>query len=252
MNQQYNIPFSILHLTETDSTNSYLKKIGEIRPIEEFTTVLTDFQRFGHGQEGNSWESENSKNLLFSLILYPDFCKANQQFYLSQLISLAVKDTLEQYVSDISIKWPNDIYWKKKKICGILIENNLYGPRISQSIVGIGININQETFRSNAVNPISLYQITGKVYDRESILIEFLMRAKEYYNIFKDNGLDLISQRYSEALYRKDGYHPYRDKNGEFMAKITCILPSGTFVLTDEEGIERHYEFQEVTYLPEE
>jgi BirA family biotin operon repressor/biotin-[acetyl-CoA-carboxylase] ligase len=244
--------FDIIHLSETDSTNTYLKNLIHQQDVDEFTTVLAEYQRSGRGQEGNSWESERNENLLFSFVLYPDFCEANKQFYISQAISLGVKSALSDYTPDISIKWPNDIYWKEKKICGMLIENELYGSKISQSIAGIGININQKVFRSNAPNPVSLYQITHKRYDTQDVLINVIAHIKEYYRFFMNNDGEKVAELYFDSLFRKDGFHHYRDCDGDFWASITHILPVGTLILTDKEGKERRYNFKEVSSLPDE
>ena len=137
----------LIHISETNSTNSYLQTLcAKQQGVAAFTTVVADFQTSGRGQRGNSWESEPKKNLLFSFVLFPDFLEARRQFLISQIVSLAIKEELDSYADDFSIKWPNDIYWKDKKICGMLIENDLMGRNISQSISGIGINVNQEAF----------------------------------------------------------------------------------------------------------
>lgn len=88
-------------------------------------SVIADFQTAGKGQVGNSWESEAGKNLMFSILLYPDFLPANRQFLISQIASLSVKETLEKYTDSVTVKWPNDIYWKDRKICGMLIERSV-------------------------------------------------------------------------------------------------------------------------------
>ena len=133
--------FPIINLDETDSTNHYLAQLCDREPISEYTTVRADYQTAGKGQRGNTWESEKGKNLLFSFVLYPTFLKAHRQFLLSQLTALAVKETLELWTDDIRIKWPNDIYWKGKKICGMLIENALQGKCIEECVVGVGLNV---------------------------------------------------------------------------------------------------------------
>ena len=132
-------PVPLIHISETNSTNSYLQTFCAKEKTEEFTTVAADYQTSGRGQRGNSWESEPHKNLLFSFVLFPEFLEARRQFLISQIVSLAIKEELDTYTDDVSIKWPNDIYWKEKKICGILIENDLIGRNISRSIAGIGI-----------------------------------------------------------------------------------------------------------------
>ena len=165
-------PVPLIILPETDSTNNYLTQLcnEQQSAVREFTTVIAERQTAGKGQRGNSWESEDCRNITFSFVLYPTFIEARRQFILSQIVSLSIKEELDQWTEGISIKWPNDIYWNEKKICGILIENDLSGHHIGRSISGIGVNINQDVFRSNAPNPISLKQITGKDHDRYLIL----------------------------------------------------------------------------------
>ena len=137
-------------LAETTSTNTYLAALCQKEACAELTTVYSSFQSAGRGQRGNSWESEAGKNLLFSFVVYPEFLETHRQFYLSQVTALALHDVLSSYTEGISIKWPNDIYWKDKKICGTLIENDLTGIHISRSISGTGVNLNQERFLSDA------------------------------------------------------------------------------------------------------
>ena len=244
-------PFHVVHLNETSSTNSYLQALCSQQAVEELTTVITDFQTAGRGQRGNSWESQIGKNLLFSFVLFPKFLEARRQFLISQIISLGIKDELDIYTTDISIKWPNDIYWKEKKICGMLIENDLMGKLINQSIAGIGININQKAFFSQAPNPVSLLQITQKEYDIFTILKKIMIRIQDYYTLLRQNQVELIANRYKESLFRKDGLHLYRDANGIFLARIVQVEPEGRLILEDEGLKKRDYMFKEVEYILE-
>lgn len=239
----------LLHIEETSSTNSYLQAYCNDSRPEEYTTVVANFQTAGRGQRGNAWESEPGSNLLFSFVLYPEFLEAKRQFFISQIVSLAIKETLACYTPGISIKWPNDIYWKDKKICGILIEHDLMGKFINQSIAGIGININQKEFASSAPNPISLRQITGEKYFLPDILNSIMERVKVYYQLLRRNETQLISQRYEEALFRKNGMYRYKDTQGEFMAEIARVESEGKLILRDEKQVERSYMFKEVEYL---
>lgn len=239
----------LIHIPETDSTNNYLSKLSDKETVPEFTVVQSDFQTAGKGQRGNSWETEKGKNLLFSVILYPTFLEARRQFILSQIVSLSIKEELDRWTEDISIKWPNDIYWKEKKICGILIENDLMGRNISRSIAGIGININQEEFHSPAPNPVSLYQITGKQYDIFEVLKNIMLRIQSYYCQLKKNDTLSIVAHYEKSLFRKEGMHRYKDTNGEFLARIVCVEPEGRLILEDEMQAKRRYMFKEVEYL---
>lgn len=242
-------PVPLIHISETNSTNNYLQTFCARESTEELTTVVADFQTSGRGQRGNSWESEPAKNLLFSFVLFPEFLEARRQFLISQIVSLAIKEELDTYTNDISIKWPNDIYWKEKKICGILIENDLMGRNISQSVAGIGININQEAFHSLAPNPVSLYQITGKQYDIFEVLKNIMLRVQSYYSQLKKGNTSSIVTQYEKSLFRKEGMHRYKDANGEFLARIVCVGPEGRLILEDERQTKRGYMFKEVEYL---
>lgn len=242
-------PVPAIHLEETDSTISYLRELCSRQCVPELTTVVADFQTSGRGQRGNSWESEKGKNLLFSFVLYPSFLEARNQFLLSQIVSLSVKETLDRCAGHISIKWPNDIYWKEKKICGMLIENNLTGTHITQSIVGIGININQEAFRSSAPNPVSIKQITGKEYNPIELLAALMQRMKENYLSLQQGETEAIIQRYHQALFRNEGMHPFLDAKGEFMAQIAGVESDGHLVLQDDGDKIRRYVFKEVQYV---
>ena len=242
-------PVPLIHISETNSTNNYLQSLCSKQKVEELTVVVADFQTSGRGQRGNSWESDSGKNLLFSIVIFPEFLEARRQFLISQIISLAIKEELDTYTTDISIKWPNDIYWKEKKICGILIENDLMGRNISQSIAGIGININQETFHSSAPNPVSLRQITGKEFDLFEILKNIVLRIQSYYSLLKKGNTESIVCQYEMSLFRKEGMHRFKDANGEFLARIIRVEPEGRLILEDEMLNKRGYMFKEVEYL---
>lgn len=241
--------FPLIHIEETDSTNNYLIKLSDREPVAECTVVQADFQSAGKGQRGNSWEAERGKNLLFSFVLYPTFLEARRQFILSQVIALAVKEELEQYTGDISIKWPNDIYWREKKICGMLIENDLAGMHIGRCVTGIGLNINQERFASDAPNPVSLKQITGQETDRQTVLCGIMRRVQTYYADIRQGNTEGIAGRYLNALFRREGMHRYRNADGEFLARIRDVEANGHFVLEDERGNIRRYVFKEVQYV---
>lgn len=204
--------------------------------------VWTDYQTAGKGQGTNSWESERGKNLLFSIFYHPEAIPANRQFVISMAISLAIADALGEQIGDVSIKWPNDIYWRNGKIGGILIENRLSGQIIRDSIIGVGINVNQQHFHSDAPNPVSLWQIHGQETDREALLHEILDRFSLYIH-------QEIKERYKAILYRRKGFHPYSDKEGTFMATFVDVEDDGHLLLSDESGKERRYVFKEVQYI---
>ena len=237
----------ILRVAETASTNSLLRELSVKESLPEGSAVIADFQTAGRGQVGNVWESEAGKNLLFSMVLYPTCIPANRQFLISQRAALSVKETLDLYTEQIAVKWPNDVYWKDQKICGMLIENDLSGHNLYRSIIGIGINLNQAVFRGDAPNPVSLFQITGKEVSREEVLERFLSIFYRYYLSLLQEEYEDIRTRYQSALYRKEGYHAYRDEAGEFEARIHDIEPTGHLLLALRDGSIRRYAFKEVS-----
>lgn len=239
----------IIYLQEIDSTNNYLHALAHPEQLGEGSVVWAEFQTAGRGQIGNGWESAEGENLTFSVVLYPTFLPANRQFLISQITALSVKQTLDRYVDDITVKWPNDIYWRDRKICGMLIENDLTGQFIYSSILGIGININQKEFKSNAPNPVSLYQILGKETDREAFLHEFLEQLYANYLLLLQEKDALIQNTYRQALFRREGFYLYEDANGCFEAAIEEIEPSGYLHLRLKDNTVRRYEFKEVKFV---
>lgn len=235
-----------MYLRETRSTNLVLKEMLREYELPEGFVLRTDFQSAGKGQPGNSWESEKGKNLLFSVLLYPQHIAIDQQFILSQLVSVAILRTLNSFCSGFSIKWPNDIYFGDKKIGGILIENSLQGSKLNTSIVGIGLNINQKTFRSDAPNPVSLRQITAKNQRRKNILQDVL---NNIYELYSKMDVDTIRNEYFENLYRRVGFYTYRDNKGLFEAELAGIESDGCLKLKTRTGEIRAYYFKEVAFV---
>ena len=244
-----NITPEIIKIKSTASTNSELKRISLEQSLHSFCTLITEEQTSGRGQAGNSWESEPSKNLTFSTIIFPENLPVRENFIISQIFSLALKESLEIYTEYISIKWPNDIYYRDKKISGMLIENEIMNNNISSSIIGIGLNVNQEHFISNAPNPISLKQITGREYDTEELLELILKIAKEKHQQLLSGNAETIRSEYLNALYRNHGYHAYRDKDGYFQACIKGIKDDGTLLVETKSGEIKHYLFKEIQFL---
>ena len=231
--------WEIIHIAETDSTNRWLRERGG----EGDMVVVADYQTAGKGQGTNSWESERGKNLLFSVLYHPQRIPANRQFHISMAVSLAIADALGEHIGDVSIKWPNDIYWRNAKICGILIENRLLGQTIRDSIIGVGVNVNQRQFHSNAPNPVSLWQIHGHETDLELLLQSILDKFTLYINKKE------IKTQYLHQLYRRKGLHPYADREGSFMAEIVDVEDDGHLLLCDDNGQQRRYAFKEVSFV---
>ena len=238
-----------MYISETYSTNSLMKQLlarGEWPEGEEI--LYTDYQTAGRGQVGNTWESEEGKNILLSVLLRRPSIKIEEQFVLSEVFPLAVVEAVESIVGEIGlrIKWPNDIYYGNNKLAGILIENTLSEGQIENAILGIGLDVNQTEWHSDAPNPISLRQITGREWDRQTLIDAIVSRLKK--RLEKWNREDL-KQAYMLRLFRRDEYANYADSNGMFKAAIRDIDEFGQLVLEDEKGIRRTYGFKEIKYI---
>ena len=240
-----------IKVSQTTITNTYLSRLAATLPGG--TVIFTPRQTAGRGQKGNSWESEDGKNATFSLLLKQPPIKARDQFYLSEAAAIAVVEALTTAAGDdFAVKWPNDVYWKDKKVCGMLIENSLDGSDIATCIVGIGINVNQERFLSGAPNPVSLINITGREHDPEEILKQVCSRIEQVVDSLGDENVrQNLHKQYMDALYRNDGgLHPFEDAAGHrFMASVAGIAPDGTLTLRHADGTTHDYLFKEVRHI---
>ena len=240
----------IIRLEEIDSTNRYLKNYRE-EGDEEMIVAVADYQAAGKGQGTHTWESEKGKNLLFSIKVYPHWIPVRRQFVLSMAGALAVKDALDSYVENITLKWPNDVYWNDKKISGTLIENTIGSKGIKSCVFGIGLNVNQLVFHSDAPNPVSLAQILGHEVDRDEVLKKILDGFEKYYELLRRADYMDVSGIYHLSLYRRKGFHPYRDADGEFEGALVEVEDDGHLILHDRQGRIRSYAFGEISIVRE-
>lgn len=240
--------YKILWYDSVTSTNDIASEMA-INNYPEGTVVISDFQTQGRGQRNNKWTSKSGENLMFSLILRPEFLHAENQFRLLKAMSLAVCDYINSKGITACIKWPNDIYVNNSKITGMLIEHSIMGEGIAFSVIGIGININQITFSNEALNPISLSQITGKQYNLLDELNTVLKYIDIRYTMLKNNQIAAQNTDYFNNLYRKKGFHVYEANGKQFKAQIVNILDNGELVLEDENKTIQHFAFKEVNFV---
>jgi BirA family biotin operon repressor/biotin-[acetyl-CoA-carboxylase] ligase len=239
----------IVHCPVLPSTNTYAAEmLRSGRPVQG-TVIQTNYQSAGRGHGSATWESEEGKNLLISIILYPARLSPSDQFLLSMAVSLGICDFLERYTTVISIKWPNDIYVKNDKIAGILIESSLMGERIEYSIAGIGLNINQEEFLTDAPNPVSLGMITGNTYDLAECLSQLLSDIDTRYQALEGDEAELLITDYHSRLYMFNRMIRLSDAGGIFRGRITGVTRSGSLLVEREEGKMIEYSFKEVEYI---
>ena len=240
---------NVVRLETIGSTNDFLKTYTPSEG-EQMTVAVADFQTAGRGQGANCWESEAGKNLLFSVLLHPVEVPVACQFLLSEYGALSLREALTDYMGEgsITLKWPNDIYWNDKKLSGTLIETKLSGGRIKDCVFGVGLNVNQTEFKSDAPNPVSLCQILGKEVNREDLLQKIIASFERNYELIRSANYGAISAMYHEALYRSKGFYPYEDADGVFEGAIVEVEDDGHLILRDREGMIRSYEFKEIKY----
>lgn len=240
----YNL--SYYHTPLTTSTNDLAFTLPLPQSTEIFV-ISTDEQTAGRGQGENRWEAEIGKNLTFSFVCRSEFLKPTEQFVVLQAASLAVRHVLAKICNNVTIKWPNDIYIGDNKVSGTLIQCDLEHENIRRIVIGIGINVNQRKFVSDAPNPISLFNATNQEYDREKLLHAISERFAMEYEALRYNR-DCVKQRYVSHLYRNTGMHSYSDKHGTFNAEFVKIENNGHLVLRDDKGNIREYAFREVEF----
>lgn len=238
-------------IPEAASTNSWCA--ANIDSLDLPVIVRAEAQTAGRGQRGNSWESAPGRNLTMSAVVKPHGLVPIEQFSLSEAVALAVADTLIVYGIPAKVKWPNDIYVGDRKICGILIENAVAGREILHSICGVGLNVNQEEFISDAPNPISMRQLTGIEYDLTEVEREFGRQLEQRCGLLASpGGRDMLHADFMRSLWRGDGKAwPFRDTASgmRFEAVIADVDPKGPLRLLRSDFTPLTYNFKEVEFL---
>jgi BirA family transcriptional regulator, biotin operon repressor / biotin---[acetyl-CoA-carboxylase] ligase len=244
--------FEIIHLKTVGSTNKFALEFVETSPIKNGLVIWADEQTAGRGYGENRWESEAGKNLTFSLVIKPLYIHPANQFAITQLVSVALQKTIKNITgrNDIRIKWPNDLYVGNKKLAGILIQNIIKGDEIDLSIIGIGLNVNQETFSPKLPNPVSIMQLTSKFTEREKLLNDFL---QTFQNEYEKSGSplfqEMIGKSYFEKMYLFNEWATYEASGEQFKGKILGVGPFGHLILFLENGEERQFGFKEVELI---
>lgn len=241
-----------IFLEEATSTNTLLAAADATDPQPHATVLAARSQTAGRGQRGNSWEAEPGKNLTFSVLLRPGGVAARDQFVISEAVAIAVAHVVASVVgagNDVAVKWPNDIYVGDRKICGILIENSLSGNSIVRSIAGVGLNVNQTEFVSDAPNPVSVAQLTGKSTDLRRLLeqvVEAIVRMADLCGT--EAGAAEIHREYRSMLWRRNGMYRWVDAadSSVFDAEIDDIATTGHITLRTPAGELRTFAFKEV------
>jgi BirA family biotin operon repressor/biotin-[acetyl-CoA-carboxylase] ligase len=241
----------IIELEQATSTNAYTDNLLLSKKPTEGTVIIAYKQTHGRGTDQNTWESEAKKNLTFSIILYPRFLHPSEQFRLIEVTSLGITDFIKTLLpsnNSITIKWPNDIYVGDKKLCGTLVQNSITGPKLTECIIGIGLNINQEHFISKAPNPVSLKQISGKNYDLQPCLANLCTSIDYRYTQLKNKQFSLLETDYLSQLYRYFEWHDFIIQDNKINARIIGISNYGQLRLESADGKIHECGMKEVVY----
>lgn len=241
---------NLVTIKEVDSTNTFLKTLlSNSKPLPEGTVIMAESQYAGRGQQQNKWHSEPGKNLTFSILLNPSFLPITDQFDLNRIVSLGVFDALEPYLGDkLKIKWPNDIYYDNRKLGGILIETHVQGSQIKNAIIGIGLNINQESFDPGAGNAVSLKQILHRDYDLRTILSEICGHIEAYYLNLKAGKFSFVRNTYLTRLYWLNEVKRFRSNDRVFEGIIRNVKDEGLLVVESSQ-VMQEFSLKQIEFL---
>ncbi|MBT1704130.1 biotin--[acetyl-CoA-carboxylase] ligase [Chryseosolibacter indicus] len=238
---------NIVFVPECHSTNTLALELSQQPHTSDGTVVITEHQTLGRGQRGNTWEAEPGKNLTFSVILKPAFLPVKNQFFLNIFASLAIYDLLRNKTDgQINIKWPNDIYINGKKLCGILIENQIRGSQVSNTILGIGLNVNQRTFSRTTATSLSL--VTDKNYDLPELLQELSGCLEARYLQLRAADYKQLKEEYLNKLYWIKEKHTFAARENEFIGQIIGVDENGRLLVETPKGVE-FFDVKEISYV---
>jgi BirA family biotin operon repressor/biotin-[acetyl-CoA-carboxylase] ligase len=230
------------------STNSEAHGLIVQNRASEGCTIITDFQTAGRGQRGNQWEGASAENLMLSVVWHPTFLTATEQFRLSQAVALGVHDWAQTLLGTdpkLKLKWPNDLYYGDQKLGGILIENTLSGPKIQYSIIGIGLNINQQEFAVSTASSIA--KITGRSYQREALAARLLECLERRYLQLRAGQVSSLRREYLQALYRYQEVHPFLIDGKMVSGQIVGVEDDGRLAVAIGNELRR-FALQEIRH----
>ena len=238
---------NLLILPECPSTNTLAAELAQKGQAPEGTTVITHHQTSGRGQRGNTWESGKGLNLTFSVVLNPVFLAAGQQFLLNKTIALAIHDVVRNYTTDsVGVKWPNDIMIGDKKVCGTLIENQLTGEKLSRSIIGIGLNVNQADFPTPLGSSLSLH--SPQPMDLAKLFDELLQSIEWRYLELKRGEIEKVDSDYLRSLYRVGEEHKFTVNDEEVDGIIRNVEVNGRLIV-EIDRMNRSFDLKEIKFV---
>ncbi|MXN92505.1 biotin--[acetyl-CoA-carboxylase] ligase [Flavobacterium sp. Sd200] len=240
---------NIIKLNATNSTNDYLKQLVASQDIENFTVVTVQNQTAGRGQMGAQWSVESGKNLTFSVLVKNLLFEANAVFNLNVGVAVSIAQALEVYnIPQLSVKWPNDILAGSKKIGGVLIENSFKSGGAISSVIGIGLNVNQQNFDGLA-RASSLALVTGHDFDKEEIMHRIIQQIKLTAVKLLNNGEDALWQAYHDRLFKKGVPMTFESNGKRFVGIIQGVNRNGMLEVALEDTSIAQYAIKEVQLL---
>ncbi len=241
--------YKLIQLKEVSSTQTFLIEKDKDLALSEFTAVYTTNQTNGRGQGSHKWESEKDKNISFSFLLRPYFISPANQYVITKIVSLAIVEVLQSYgIKDVRIKWPNDIYVKENKICGILVQNKVTGNELSAVYVGVGININQRDFLF-APNPTSFLLELQREFDTNEVFDSCMQKIIHIYNMYEEGNYSDIDKDYLSKLLFMNQYRKYICQEKEIEAKINGVNEYGHLVLEGRNSKIYVAELREIKFV---
>ncbi|MHA7943171.1 biotin--[acetyl-CoA-carboxylase] ligase [Formosa sp. 3Alg 14/1] len=240
----------IIKLDAIDSTNTYLKQLSSCELLEDYTVVVANTQTMGRGQMGTVWESEPAKNLMFSVFKDVSFLAVEKQFYISMVTAVAIYTAFKKLMlPKVQIKWPNDILSANKKICGVLIENIVTQSGLRDSILGIGVNVNQTNFKG-LPKASSIVNKTGRIFHLDEVLHHILIELKECFAWLESGQYDKIKAEYESVLFKKNKPSTFLDAEGlMFGGFILGVTEFGNLKVLLEDEIIKEFDLKELTLL---
>lgn len=245
------MPFTFLHLDSVDSTNAFLLRKQEEMDIRG-CVVAADEQTAGKGMGVNVWESEPGANLTFSMGVDTAFLRASDQFLLSQAVPLGLLDVLDRWLplEQLTVKWPNDLYFGSRKLCGILINSTIKAEMMEVSVIGIGLNVNQMQFRDWPTNPISMKMILGKEVALDPLLKDMAVAVdRRIQQLRSPEGIAVIKGDYLSRLLRYHQWGDFETKGGRVKLFVDGIDEFGRLKTLDETGNTHIYDIKEIKFL---
>jgi BirA family biotin operon repressor/biotin-[acetyl-CoA-carboxylase] ligase len=240
---------NLIFVPECHSTNSLLNDLNNQSALSEGTVVITNNQTAGRGQRGNTWEAAPGLNLTFSVLLRPRFINAKDQFRLNMAVSVAIASALRKISgTQVKLKWPNDIFIYGKKMGGMLIENQVQGTFLDASVVGIGLNINQKTFKTPVAT--SLSAVSPKDYDLGEVLRALLESIEMEYLELKSGKIPGLKKKYLDSLFQFGVEQGFQASGENFSGVIHDVDDEGKLCV-ETAGASRRFAFKEVSFVHE-